>query len=304
MTTEVATTDVAAGQRQELLSEAADQLAAGGVESAGRDAELLLAYVLDIEPARLMLVDTVEAVDVARFRELVERRAGREPLQHLTGVAYFRYLEVPVGPGVFIPRPETEVMTGWAIDRLREMIAAGIEQPLVVELCAGSASIAKSIATEVLGTRVHAVEVSTEAIDWTERNLAGTDVELHVEDMAEALHDLDGQVDLVIVNPPYVPLEAFESVALEAREHDPTIALFSGMDGLDAIRTVARVAGRLLRDQGLLTVEHAEVQHESAPAVFVESGLFTQVRDHRDLSERHRFVTAQRARRGLAGLGE
>jgi len=138
------------------------------------------------------------------------------------------------------------------------------------------------------------VEMSEDAARWAERNLAGTGVELHVGDMAQAVPELDGTVDLVIANPPYIPLEAFESVAPEARDHDPTVALFSGLDGLDAIKIVVEVATRLLRPAGLLTFEHADVQGDSAPAVVTASEAFTAVRDHRDLTGRPRFVTAVR----------
>jgi release factor glutamine methyltransferase len=253
--------------------------------------------VLQLEPSRLFLLDAVPADAVPAFEALVGRRAEREPLQHLTGSAYFRHEVVPVGPGVFVPRPETEVMTGWAVSRLQQLVAAG-HRPLVVELCAGSAAISKALVEEAPGTRVHAVEISEDAARWAVRNLAGTDVQLHVEDMAEALHELDGTVDLVIANPPYIPLDAFESVTPEVRDHDPAIALFSGADGLDAMRVVAEVAARLLVDGGLACAEHAEVQEESAPAVFVATGSFTTVHDHRDLSGRPRFVTAVRVGRG------
>ena len=192
-----------------------------------------------------------------------------------------------------MPRPETEVMTGWAIEQLTSL-AAGPHRPSAVELCTGSGVIAKAIASEVTRVDIYAVEVSDEAAAYARRNLADTLVELRVADMATALVDLNGCVDLVIANPPYIPLDAYESVAPEARNHDPTLALFSGTDGLDAIRTVVSVATRLLRPAGLLCCEHADVQGESAPAVAVASGAFTAVRDHRDLAGRPRFFTAVR----------
>jgi len=264
-----------------------------GVESFTSDARQLLAHVLDVAPSRLLLVDAVGAPERAAFDTLVGQRARRVPLQHLTGRAYFRHEEIEVGAGVFVPRPETEVMTGWAVDQCRELVADGA-RPLVVELCAGSGAISKALVHEVPGLRVHAVEVSEDAARWAERNLAGTGVELHVEDMSGALPELDGSVDLIVANPPYIPLDAYLSVTPEVRDHDPALALFSGDDGLDAIRVVAGVAARLLRDHGLVCVEHAEVQHESAPAVFTAADRFTSVRDHRDLAGRPRFVTAVR----------
>ena len=153
-------------------------------------------------------------------------------------------------------------------------------------------AIAKSIATELTGTRVHAVELSEEAAAYAARNLADTTVELHVQDMIGALPELDGTVDLVIANPPYIPLEAFESVVPEARDHDPLLALFAGDDGLEVIRVVVAEAARLLRPAGLLCVEHADVQGESAQQVLVQHGAFAGVRDHHDLTGRPRFVTA------------
>lgn len=277
------------------------RLGAAGIGSAPAEGRLLLAHVLGLEPGQLLLVDRVSGTDAAAYEDLVARRSQRVPLQHLTGQAYFRYEELAVGPGVFVPRPETEVMTGWAIDALTRLVAAG-RRPVVVELCAGSGAISRAIAHEVPGVVVHAVELSEDAAAWAIRNLAGTGVELHVEDMAETLPELNGTVDLVIANPPYIPLDAFESVEPEVRDHDPAMALFSGDDGLDAMRVVARVSARLLADHGLVCAEHAEVQAESAPAVFVGAGTFTSVKDHPDLSARPRFVTAIRLARSEAAF--
>lgn len=276
-----------------LLRDAAAQLGRGGVASPQADARQLLAHVLDLEPARLLLVDTVTPADAALFSELVARRADREPLQHLTGRAWFRHVSVAVGPGVFVPRPETEAMTGWAIDQLAAMVGTRPD-PVVVELCTGSGVIAKALADEVSAARVHAVELSEQALGYATDNLAGTEVDLRAGDMADAFPDLDGSVDLVIANPPYIPLDAYESVAPEVRDHDPTVALFSGADGLDALRVVAGVAARLLRPSGLVCVEHAEVQAAAVVEVFVAAADFDQVRDHEDLTGRPRFVTAVR----------
>lgn len=284
-----------------LLRQASDQLAAAGVPSPDVDARELLAHVLGVSTSRLLLVDSARYEQQQAFETLVARRVDRVPLQHLTGVAYFRYAEIKVGPGVFVPRPETEVMTGWAIDRIRELIMNGVE-PVVVELCAGSGAISRAIADEAPGCRQYAVEVSEEAVAWAEGNLTGTGVDLRVGDMASAFPELDGSVDLVIANPPYIPLEAYESVTPEVRDHDPMVALFSGDDGLDAMRVVAEVGARLLHGDGLLCAEHAEVQEDSAVAVFVENGGYREVRDQRDLADRPRFVTA--VRRRLAGLPE
>ena len=258
---------------------------------------VLLSYCFGCEPRDLDGKKPVDDDLRTEFEGLIARRAERVPLQHLTGRAYFRYLELVVGPGVFVPRPETEVMTGWAVDRLREMAERGL-QPLAVDLGTGSGAVAKALATEVPQARVHAVEISEDALLWAGRNLENTGVTLHAADLSYALPELNGTVDLVIANPPYIPLEAFASVAPEARDHDPTVALFSGVDGLNAIREVAVTAARLLRPGGLLAVEHAEVQALSAPEVLVRNGSFETVRDHRDLAGRPRFSTARRSRAG------
>jgi release factor glutamine methyltransferase len=282
-----------------LLHQAASELREVGVSSAEQEARQLLAYAAGVELARLPLLDAVEDAQAAYFEVLIKKRARRIPLQHLTGRAHFRYLEVEVGPGVFVPRPETEVMTGWAIEQLRPMVYAvargeSRHLPVVVELGTGSGAVAKSIALELTGTRVHAVELSEEAAAYAARNLADTTVELHVQDMIGALPELSRSVDLVIANPPYIPLEAFESVLPEVRDYDPPLALFSGDDGLDVIKVVAAEAARLLRPAGLLCVEHADGQGESAQQVLVRHGAFAGVRDHLDLNGRPRFVTAVR----------
>ena len=285
-----------------LLHQAASELREVGVTSPEQEARQLLAYAAGVELARLPLIDAVEDAQAAYFQTLITKRSRRVPLQHLTGRAHFRYLELEVGPGVFVPRPETEVMTGWAIEQLRPMVYAvargeSRHLPVVVELGTGCGAVAKSIATELTGTRVHAVEISEEAAAYAARNLADTTVELHVQDMIGALPELDGTVDLVIANPPYIPLEAFESVVPEARDHDPLIALFAGADGLDAIKVVAGEAARLLRPAGIVCIEHADLQGESAPDILVQHGAFAGVRDHLDLAGRPRFVTAVRGAR-------
>ena len=284
---------------REVLPAATDTLAAAGVGSPEVDARLLLAHVLSVEPSRLWLDPAVDPDAETAFAELVRRRSQREPLQHLTGLAHFRHLELSVGPGVFVPRPETEVMTGWAIDRLRELTRAG-RSPFAVDLCSGSGAIAAALATETTRVRVAAVERSSYAAAYASENLANTGAELLVADMADTPADWDAGVDLLIANPPYIPLEAYASVEPEARDYDPIEALFSGDDGLDAIRVLVRVASRLLVDGGLLCFEHADLQGESAPGVVVACGDFQTVRDHRDLTERPRFVTARRRARRAA----
>ena len=256
------------------------------------EARILLAHVLGTEPSRLLLAGAPDEAQRARLDALVERRVAGEPLQHLTGLAPFRTVELEVGPGVFIPRPETEVMTGWVLERL-----AGAARPVVVELCAGSGAITKALATEFPDAAYHCVELSPDAHAYLVRNLAGLDVDVRLGDMADSFGDLDGTVDFVVANPPYVPLEHWADVPAEVRDFDPTLALVSGADGLDAMRVVADVAARLLRPGGWVAAEHAEVQEESAPGVFVRQGSFTAVSDHPDLTERARFVTARRGGR-------
>ncbi|WP_242532734.1 peptide chain release factor N(5)-glutamine methyltransferase [Nocardioides sp. S5] len=270
---------------------AAARLAEAGVASPERDADLLLAHVLDVGLGRLPLVDDLTVPQREQYAALVARRAAREPLQHLTGTAAFRHVELAVGPGVFVPRPETELLAGWAIEH-----ALALPSPVVVDLCTGSGAIAKAVADEVPGAVVHAVELDEGALAWAERNLAGTGVDLRHGDLATAFDDLAGTVDVVVCNPPYIPLEAWESVAAEARDHDPHLALFSGDDGLDAMRVLEQRAALLLRAGGVVGAEHADVQGESAPAVFAAAGRWQDVADHRDLAGRARYVTARLAR--------
>jgi release factor glutamine methyltransferase len=237
---------------------------------------------------RLPLVDDLDAAQQEQYAALLARRATREPLQHLTGTAAFRHVELEVGPGVFVPRPETELLAGWAIEQ-----ASALSAPVVVDLCTGSGAIAKAVADELPEADVHAVELDEQAYAWAGRNLAGTGVDLRLGDAAEAFPDLDGAVDVVVANPPYIPLGAWESVAPEARDHDPALALWSGTDGLDAIRAIERTAWRLLKPGGFVGVEHADAQGEGAPAVFSQSEhRWRDVRDNPDLAGRPRFTTA------------
>jgi release factor glutamine methyltransferase len=279
-----------------LLGDAARRLAEAGVESPRVDAELLLAAVLGVPRARLLTLDDVHEDDAARFAALLAQRADRVPLQHLTGRAPFRHLELAVGPGVFVPRPETEQLVGWALDRL-----AGLAEPVVVDLGSGSGAIALSLAHEHPGARVTAVERDAGAIEWTRHNAAARaaagdrPVEVVAGDMTDPalLRELDGGVDLVVSNPPYVPDGA--RVPREVADHDPPMALWGGPDGLDVVRGLLGTAGRLLRPGGWLGIEHADQQGGSLPAVVRAHGGFTDVEDHPDLAGRPRFTTARRA---------
>ena len=279
-----------APERRRVLAQATARLRDAGVASPEYDAAELLAHVLGTTRSRLPLVDEVPVDRATVYDALVARRSAREPLQHLTGLAHFRHVELRVGPGVFVPRPETELLAGWAVEQ-----ALLVDSPVVVDLCTGSGAVAKALADEVPGARVHAVELDEPAHAWAERNLAGTGVDLRQGDMATAFDDLAGTVDVVVCNPPYIPLDAWESVAAEARDHDPHLALFSGDDGLDAMRVLERRAALLLRPGGVVGAEHADQQGESAPAVFTAAARWTEVRDHEDLAGRPRFVTARLA---------
>ena len=276
---------------RDLVADAVRRLTEAGVESPEQDARALLAHVLEVDRGRLPLVVDVPPERAEAYAALVARRAHREPLQHLTGVAHFRHVELEVGPGVFVPRPETELLAGWAVEQ-----ATRLEAPVVVDLGTGSGAVAKAVADEAPHARVHAVELDERAHGWAVRNLSGTGVDLRQGDLGDAFDDLAGTVDVVVSNPPYIPHEAWESVAVEVRDHDPELALYAAGDGLDTIRVVERRAAMLLRPGGAVGVEHADAQAESAPAVFSATGRWEQVRDHEDLTGRPRFLTARLAR--------
>ncbi|TKJ29275.1 peptide chain release factor N(5)-glutamine methyltransferase [Blastococcus sp. CCUG 61487] len=279
---------------RELLAGAARTLAEAGVESPRVDAELLLAHVLAVPRARLLTLDDVPVDAATRFEELLAQRTDRVPLQHLTGRAAFRHLELAVGPGVFVPRPETELLVEWVLERL-----TGLDGPVVVDLGSGSGAIALSIAHEHPGARVTAVERDPGAIAWTRHNAlsrigAGdTPVGVVEGDMTDPalLGELDGRVDVVVSNPPYVPDGA--RVPREVAEHDPPLALWGGPDGLDVVRGMLGVAARLLRPGGWLGIEHADQQGTALPALVRAHGGYTDVEDHPDLAGRPRFTTAR-----------
>jgi release factor glutamine methyltransferase len=278
------------------------RLAEAGVESPRTDAELIAARLHGVSRGELHLVP--DSGFDPRFWDDVARREAREPLQHITGLAYFRYLELAVGSGVFVPRQETEVMTGWAIERLAAMDVA---EPVVADLGTGSGAIALSIAQEVPRAVVHAVEADPLARQWAERNIASVAaasphtagrVVLHAGDFASALPEFDGQLDLVISNPPYIPVGAW--VPPEVGEYDPATALWGGADGLDAVRVIEAAARRLLRPGGLLAVEHGAQQGDAVYWVFAEDSGWRDTRNNADLAGRDRFVTTVRA---LSGPG-
>jgi release factor glutamine methyltransferase len=275
---------------RQVIEEITHVLSAANVPSPQADARELVSFVLKIPKNRLATVTGITHGQVTRVRALAAERATRVPVQHLTGRAPFRYLELAVGPGVFIPRPETESMVGWGLDRL-----AGSRDPLVVDLCAGSGAIALSVAHEHPGARVVAVERLPGALPWLRRNAASSSVKIVDGDAtsAEILSDLDGRVDLVLCNPPYVP--SASPVAPEVADHDPAPAVFAGADGLAVIRGIVPRAAALLRPGGAVAIEHDDGHGEAVPALLRAHG-FDPVEDHRDLTGRPRFATGYRVR--------
>jgi release factor glutamine methyltransferase len=280
---------------------ATEELAQAGVPSPKVDAEELVAHLLGVSRTRLGLHPLLDADQFDAYRELIARRKQRVPLQYLTGVAALGPVTVRVGPGVFIPRPETEVLLEAALAAI-----ADVERPVVVDLCTGSGAIALAIAAARPEASVHAVELSPGALAWARRNAdmeaaAGrTPIDLRGGDFRDErlLADLDGTVDLVTANPPYVPADT--EVDPEVAEHDPPEAVFAGADGLDVIRPLISVAAGLLKPGGFLAIEHDATHGESVPALLSVRRVLSDVQDHVDLAGRPRFVTARRVRLATA----
>lgn len=277
-----------------IVRSAADRLAAVGVPDPLVDAELLAAHVRGQRrgevQAAIVRGDSMEERDATALAELVTRRAAREPLQHLTGSAPFRHLELAVGPGVFVPRPETEIVAQFAIDAL---LNAPDAAPIGVDLCTGSGAIALAMATEVPHSRIYAVELSPDAFAWAARNTADAEnLTLVQGDLADSLEELDGTASVVISNPPYVPDDAIPRDP-EVRLFDPAMALYGGPDGLDIVRVLSRRALKLLRPGGLLVIEHGELQGAEIRSILAEDG-WRAPRTHPDLTQRDRATTALR----------
>ena len=275
----------------DLVFDAAERLAGAGLASPSADARILLAHATGFDARQLFLRDDVAGDEVAIFERLLERRLAGEPVQHITGSAPFRYEELAVGPGVFIPRPETELIVDLA---LAHLAARPSGSRRVVELCAGSGAIIRSIVRELGGVEAHAVELDDDAWPWLVRNLEGTGVDARHGDMADAFSDLDGTVDVVVANPPYVPEGLRHLLPDDVVQHDPPQAVFSGADGLDAMRVVRDVAARLLRPGGLVVAEHDDSHGEAVLALFGAPD-FEAATDHMDLTGRPRHVTATRS---------
>ncbi len=274
----------------------AQRLLLAGIADAEVDADLLIGHVLGLGrgevQARMVLGGVLGEADAAALESLVARRAAREPLQHLTGRAAFRSLELEVGPGVFVPRPETEQVAQHAIDALR---AVADPEPRAVDLGTGTGAIALAMATEVPHARVWAVEKSPAAFRWARANarrIGAANLELVFGDLADALTQLDGTLSVVISNPPYIPDDALPRDP-EVRLHDPEAALYGGADGLDVVRDVSRTGLRLLRPGGLLVIEHGEQQSAAIGTLLVADG-WRAIAHHRDLTGRDRATTALR----------
>lgn len=282
-----------------LVRGATQVLAEAGVPSAEHDAHALAAHVLGVDRVEWALVAAQPPADFAEaFAVAVDRRRRREPLQRILGRTAFRHLEVEVADDVFIPRPETEAVAQVAVDEAARLVREG-SRPLVVDLCSGSGVIGISVAVEVDGARVVAVELSPAAVRTTERNARRCGAAAHrtvAGDVGDPglLAEVDGTVDVVVANPPYIPPHA-EPLEPEVRDHDPDLALYGGgADGLDVPRAVVTAATRLLRPGGLLVMEHAEVQAAEVRAAVTATGAFAEVRTEHDLTGRARMVVARR----------
>jgi len=274
-----------------LLGEAERELAAAGVASPRFDAESLAAHVLGVSRGHLLLHPRLDPAAAETLRALVDRRAAREPLQHLLGTAVLGPVEVAVGPGVFTPRPETELLLEWGVAQLRD-----VASPLVVDLCTGSGALALAIAAMRPDAVVHAVELDPDALAWARRNVAshGGRVVLHAGDVRapDLLPELAGRVDLVVCNPPYVPDAT--PVPPEVGTGDPAVAVFGGPDGLAIIPAVAGLAATLLRSGGAFAVEHDDTHADAVPALLRARSELHGVEEHADLNGRPRFATAHR----------
>ncbi|CAB4625326.1 unannotated protein [freshwater metagenome] len=278
----------------ELLEAATEKLFAAGVNSPASDAELLGCFVLGIERSELnMSVFSKKMFPdhlVEEFRTALERREKREPLQHITGVAPFRFLELEVGPGVFVPRPETEQLVDLAIEKIRL-----VKNPSIIDLCSGSGAIAISLTTELLGSTVYAVELSKVAFDFLKRNYQkyGLDPSnCRNENLAGAFPELEAGLDMVISNPPYIPDTAVP-IDLEVQLHDPSIALYGGQDGLDVIRQISTRALYLLKPGGQLVLEHAHTQGPKISELLLTEG-WQEVESRQDLAGKVRMICARK----------
>jgi release factor glutamine methyltransferase len=279
-----------------LLADLTQRFSDAGIETPKADAELLVGHVLELSrgevQAQALIGATIDAAKLQELEPLAIRRESREPLQHITGIAYFRQLELHVGRGVFVPRPETESVAQLAIDALS---AAQTPEPIAVDLGTGSGAIALAMAVEVPTARVFAVEKSTEAFPFTRKNFEKyehTGARLVLGDLRDEFAELNGTVDVVASNPPYIPVDAIPRDP-EVRDYDPNLALYGGADGMDVIHLVSATASRLLREGGYLVIEHADNQGEQVRQLLLADG-WHEVQKHQDLTGRDRSVSAKK----------
>ncbi len=278
----------------EALALASQKLSQAGVPSPQADATWLLCHILDTDRSdlltRLTFDQELTAEQVSAFDAALARREKREPLQHITGTAAFRSLELKVGPGVFVPRPETEQVVQYAIDYLRQLPVPG----KAIDLGTGSGAIAIAMAFEVPQTKVYAVELSEDAHKYAASNIAANNVsvELRLGAMQQVVGDLIGHLDVVISNPPYIPDSAIP-IDPEVRDYDPDLALYGGEDGLDVIRDISGIGAALLRPGGLLVLEHADGQSDAIRELLLNDGWFS-VSAFQDATLRYRTITAIR----------
>lgn len=278
----------------EALALASQKLSQAGVPSPQADATWLLCHILETDRSDLLTRITFDQEltpeQTLAFDAALARREKREPLQHITGTTAFRSLELKVGPGVFVPRPETEQVVQYAIDFLRQLPMPG----KAIDLGTGSGAIAIAMALEVPQSTVYAVELSEDAHNYAAHNIAANNVsvELRLGAMQEVVGDLVGQLDVVISNPPYIPNSAIP-IDPEVRDYDPDLALYGGEDGLDVIRDISGIAAALLRRGGLLVLEHADGQSDAIRELLLNDGWFG-VSAFQDATGRHRTITAIR----------
>ena len=277
---------------REAILAATATLARAGIDSARTDAELLAAHLVGTDRGRLALLDAPGPEFFDRFDQAIATRAQRTPLQHITGTAPFGPVQLHVGPGVFTPRPETEAMLEWAL-----------AQPLpgdavILDLCTGSGALAIALASQRPRARVIAVDDDAMALGYARRNAAGTTVRLVHGDVTDAglLAELIGSVDLVVANPPYIPIGT--ALEPEVARHDPAHALFAGADGMAVIEPLVGRAADWLKPGGLLVVEHDDTTSEATARIMIRAGVFGDITAHRDLTGRPRFVTARALQRG------
>jgi release factor glutamine methyltransferase len=273
---------------RQAIDEGARVLADAGVATPRVDAEVLAAHAAGTSRGRLAVLEALDDDFDTRYSTLVAARARRIPLQHLTGTAAFGPLTLDVGPGVFIPRPETEALLEWAAAQHLP------DNSLIVDLCTGSGALAATLAQRWPAARVVGVDISADALAYAHRNTAGASVELRGGDVRDPglFPELDGRVDLIVANPPYLPDET--ELEPEVAQHDPPEALFGGPDGTAVIAAIVRLAGRWLVNGGLLAVEHDDTASAAVVTLLRDTGGFEDITPHADLAGRSRFVTARR----------